>query len=180
MLRFRGDLQPVMPDVGVHVRLAPVREGENRPRLGFTTPPSPLIMARRTMESAMRSPAATHQTPDFRPGVGVYFEEEDDRHVEIVFPGTYRTGGHSNDHGMRHNHDGNPVATLNPVKTRPLEREYRPKPHEDGLNPLEIPCAQVKSHSRVLAPGIEDKNPVCDVRSGLDAVKEKVVAATTD
>ena len=74
---------------------------------------------------------------------------------------------------MRHNHDGNPVATLNPVKTRPLEREYRPKPHEDGLNPLEIPCAQVKSHSRVLAPGIEDKNPVCDVRSGLDAVKEK-------
>ena len=65
MLRFRGDLQPVMPDVGVHVRLAPVREGGNRPRLGFTTPPSPLIMARRTMESAMRSPAAIHQTPDF-------------------------------------------------------------------------------------------------------------------
>ena len=125
MLRFQGDLQPVMPDGRRTRPTCSSARGKTAHRL-VPPPPSPLIMARRTMESAMRSPAST-KTPDFDRGVGVYIEEGDDRHVEIVFPertvpnhstssgyGTIMTGTLWRRSAVRH-------ARWN---------EYRPKPHE--------------------------------------------------
>ena len=76
-------LQSMMPDVGVHTRLAPVRE-EEMP--SFRTHHTAVVLGHGLAYDGVSDAFPHRDPPDvgLQPGVGVYIEEGYERHGEII------------------------------------------------------------------------------------------------